>query len=189
MRLFVAIDLDDDARRAIVAEQKRLLEVAGSHSRSPLRGVRPEEMHLTLEFVGEVDAVHAQPLVEAFGRDVDAAPFTVVCAGLGVFPPRGAPKVLWIGIVAGRDEVVALRSRVVDRLTRVGIACDVRPYHPHLTLARWRVSRPADRDRVLAADHGTPIARIDVGAVTLYRSDLSSVAARHTVLARATLRT
>lgn len=188
MRLFVAIDLNDDARRAIAAEQKRLMEEVDGRGRSSLRWVRPAEMHLTLEFLGEVDQSRGEALIEAMRPEIEAPPFTMVCAGLGVFPPCGAPNVLWVGVATGSRDVIAVRGRILDRLTRVGIESERRAYHPHLTLARWRVSRPADRERVRAADRGAEVARVDVRAVTLYQSQWSSDGPRHTALTRAELR-
>jgi 2'-5' RNA ligase len=186
MRLFVAIDLDDDARLGIAAEQKRLMrELAGRES--SLQMVRAEQMHLTLAFLGEVDDVRSAALVAAMGEDVKAAPFAIVFAGLGVFPQRGAPRVLWLGVTRGHHDAMAVQRQIADRLTRVRIEPEQRAYHPHLTLARWRTSTPADRRRALAADRGAEIARVDAAAVTLYQSRLSPSGPSYTVLARAAL--
>jgi len=186
MRLFVAIDLDDDARRAIAAEQKRLArQLAGASS---LRMVRPEQMHLTLAFLGEVDDVRSAAIVDAMRADLQAAPFSIVYAGLGVFPPHGAPRVLWLGVTTGRDDAIAVQRQIAERLARVGNEPEQRAYHPHLTLARWRRSTPADRRRLLAADRGAPIAQVDAAAVTLYQSRLSPSGPSYTVLAEAALR-
>ena len=186
MRLFIAIDLDDDARRDIAAEQKRLMrELAGASS---LRMVRPEQMHLTLAFLGEVDEVRGAAIGDAMRGDVKAGPFPIVYAGLGVFPPHGAPRVLWLGVTTGRDDAIAVQRQIADRLTRVGIEPEQRAFHPHLTLARWRTSTPSDRRRLLAADRGAQIARVDAAAVTLYQSRLSPSGPSYTALATAALR-
>ena len=187
MRLFAAIDLDDDARGAIAAEQKRLTqELAGGES--SLRMVRPEQMHLTLAFLGEVENGRGASVVEAMRADLDAPAFAIVFAGLGVFPPHGAPRVLWLGVRAGHDAAIVVQRQVADRLAQAGIAFERRAYHPHLTLARWRTAAPADRRRALAADRGADIARVTVTAVTLYQSRLSSSGPSYTALAQAALR-
>jgi 2'-5' RNA ligase len=188
MRLFVAIDLNDDARRAIAAEQKRLMREL-AEEKSSLRMVRPEQIHLTLAFLGEVDEVRGAALVEAMRAEVEASSFAVVFAGLGVFPPHGAPRVLWLGVTAGHHDAIAVQRQIVDRLARVGIPPEERAYHPHLTLARWRTATPSDRRRALAADRGAQIARVDVAAVTLYQSRLSASGPSYTALAQAPLRT
>ncbi len=188
MRLFVAIDLNDDAKAAIVGEQKRLKQVLTGSDLSSARWVEPEGMHLTLVFLGEVDQARGAAVIDAMQADVDAAPFRLAFAGLGVFPPRGAPSVLWIGVSAGLHELTSVQRLVAGRIARTGVELEKRPYHPHLTLARWRGARHDDRRRVIAADPGAEVAHVDVAAVTLHQSRLSSTGSRYTTLARAELR-
>ena len=81
----------------------------------------------------------------------------------------------------------SLRRRVAERLSPTGVTIEERAFHPHVTLARWRETRHADRRRIAAADRGAEVARVDVGAVTLYQSRLSSSGPTYTMLARAPL--
>lgn len=186
MRLFVAIDLNDGARRAIEAEQRRLVEALGHGS--SLKWIRPEQLHLTLAFLGEIDEPRAMAVIGSMSADIiEVAPFSIVFAGLGVFPPRGAPRVLWIGLSVGTLDVIEVRRQVTGRLSQVGVVLDARAFHPHLTLARWRDHRPTDRRVVAAADSGAGVARVEVSVVTLYQSRLFSSEPTHTVMARARL--
>ena len=186
MRLFVAIDLNDDARCAIAAEQKRLAEVLGRSS--SLTWVRPDHMHLTLAFLGEIEETRAAAVIDAMGKNInEAKPFAIAIAGLGLFPPHGAPRVLWVGLSTGAREAIDLQRQVVDRLSRIGVTLEARAFHPHLTLARWRRGRRADRGRVAAAERGLEVARVEVDALTLYQSRLSSAGPTHTAVARAPL--
>jgi 2'-5' RNA ligase len=186
MRLFVAVDLDDAARAAIHAEQKRIAS-AMRDARSPLKLVHADQMHLTIVFLGEVAEAAAPAIVDAVGRPVAIAPFDLVFEGAGVFPPHGAPRVLWIGVGAGARELGDLQRELAGRVAACGVSLESRPFHPHLTLARWRESRPADRRKALdAADVGVA-ARVRVTSATLYHSTLSSAGSTHTVLTRATL--
>ncbi len=107
MRLFVAVDLSDEARQAMAAEQQRIAAALAGRQTS-LKWVRPEHMHLTLVFFGSVYEARALAVVYAMGRDVDAAPFDMVFDGLGVFPPHGEPRVLWTGVRQGAAELVTL---------------------------------------------------------------------------------
>jgi 2'-5' RNA ligase len=189
MRLFTAIELNEVARRAIADEQKRIAAgVSGGDAESSLKWVRSDHMHLTLAFLGEIEEARTPAIVGAMGEDIDEAqPFPIVLAGIGLFPPLGAPRVLWLGLSTGASEAIELRQRVVDRLSRIGVTPQERGFHPHVTLARWREARHADRRRIAAADRGAEVARVEVGAVTLYQSRLSSARPAHTVLARAPL--
>src|SRR5262249_60404254 len=103
--------------------------------------VRREQMRLTLVFLGGVPEARAAVVVDAIGAAIAQPPFDLTFAGLGVFPPRGAPNVLWIGAGSGADASIALQRELADRVERVGIALERRPFHPHLTLARWKTSR------------------------------------------------
>src|SRR5206468_6389833 len=154
-------DLDSAGQSAIAAEQKRLAAVL--HDRgAAIKWVRAEQMHLTLVFLGEVDESRATPLLEAAGRDVDQAPFDLVFGGLGVFPTRGSPNILWLGVTSGAERAIALQHTLAERVKSHGIVLETRSFSPHLTLARWRTSRSADRHRVTGADRGRPIVTLRV---------------------------
>lgn len=201
MRLFVAIDLDDEAKRAIVEEQHRLassLEREGfsRSGRSPKgfalqtaspKWVQPDHMHLTLVFLGEVPEARAPSVVDTFARPLVGRSFSLALGGIGVFPPHGAPKVVWMGLPEGADELRPLHRQVASRIEDLGIPLESGPFRPHLTLGRWRNSRPSYRRKILAGQSERVIARVPVDGVTLYMSRLSSAGSTYTVLARATL--
>ena len=186
MRLFVAVDLSEDARRRIAVQQQRIAAALGGPTAS-LKWVTPEHAHLTLAFLGRVDGTLVPSVVDALGRDVDRPPFEMILDGVGVFPPRGAPRVLWVGVAAGAAQLSDLQRLMAERVTALGIELEDRPFHPHLTLGRWRASRPADRDRALAAAPSGAIARVPVEYATLYESRLSSSGPTYLARARATL--
>ena len=187
MRLFVAIDLDDAVRVAIRNEQSRIarsIEPAGAS----LRWVSPDHMHITLVFIGERDEASASSITSAMAAELACPPFTVVLRHVGVFPPRGAPRALWIGVAGGARELSELQRRIADRLRPLGCADEGRPFTAHLTVGRFRTSRPADRRRVTDLDASAPIGSFVVDHATLYRSVLSSAGPSYTALARANLR-
>jgi 2'-5' RNA ligase len=186
VRLFAAVDLSSETRDAMAAEQTRIAASLGSSANS-LKWVRPDGAHLTLVFLGHVDAARVPPIVEALAMDVDARPFDIVFSGAGVFPTRGAPRVLWAGIGAGVDGLRALHRELAARVSAHGVDLDTRDFHPHLTLGRWSASRTSDRARVLAAARPGTLAREYVTQVTLYESRLSSSGAAYTALAHANL--
>jgi len=183
VRLFVAVDLDDAARASIAAEQDRLRQAGGSS----LRWVKPEHLHMTLVFLGEVAEQRASAVIEAYAAPEVMQPFDLAFSGIGAFPPRGAPRALWIGVSRGESELKALRQRMADRAGEQGIALEPRPFSPHLTLGRWRDSRSADRRRYESEAPSAEIAHVRVSRATLYRSQLSSTGPTYTALAHATL--
>ncbi len=186
MRLFVAIEIGEAARHAIAGEQRRLRAVAGRDGAS-IRWVGEAQLHLTLAFLGEVAGRLGDALVATLSQPIARPRFAAVFGGLGVFPPHGAPRALWLGLHRGAEEVVAVQGIAADRVIRVGLPLEQRPFHPHLTLGRWRSGRPGDRRRMLDADRGSAIAQIEVAALSLVRSQLSSSAPTYTVLCRSHL--
>ena len=176
MRMFVAIDLDPAVKESIRSQQLK--------SEFPqVKFVNPDQAHLTLAFMADASADWVVP---AFQRSIGMPVFDLAVGGLGVFPPRGAPRVLWLGLTAGEREVIALQKVVADRLAAAGVALEDRAFHPHLTLGRWRQSRPSDRPSFTTQD-AKSIARMTVDHVTLYESRLSSEGPTHVALTRATL--
>jgi RNA 2',3'-cyclic 3'-phosphodiesterase len=185
VRLFVAIDLDDDARTAIARLQQLVVKALGS-GRS-FKVVDPAHMHLTLAFLGEIAEAAVPPIVDTLSTSITVRSFAAEFQGLGVFPPRGAPRVLWLRVEAGADGIVAVQREVAGRLQGLGVVLDRRPFYPHLTLARWRVSHARDRRRALSTESRATVARVGVDHVTLYESRLSSAGPTYTVLTRANL--
>src|SRR5207247_613254 len=105
-------------------------------------------------------------ITESMGARIDRVSFEIVFSGVGAFPPRGAPRVLWLGVTEGAEATTALQRQVTDRLEPLGVQPERRPYSPHLTLARWRESRPGDARQILSEPVGV-VARVPVTAVTL----------------------
>ena len=177
-RLFVAIGLDEGVRVAIAAEQQRVaLRLGDAPGR--LRWIQPDQMHMTVVFIGAVAGDDVGRVVGALDRPVERPAFHLGFGTLGMFPPRGAPRVLWLGVNEGECPLKELHALVMSRLGATGVAFDVKPFHPHLTRARWRDSRPADRRTVetLSAPgrlHKTQgqdhVARMRVTKVSLYES-------------------
>jgi RNA 2',3'-cyclic 3'-phosphodiesterase len=186
MRLFIAADVPDGVRAALAAEQKRI-SAALAGSGSSLKWVKPEHAHLTLVFIGNVEDACVPVVVEAFAADVDMPAFDAVFESAGVFPPRGVPRVLWVGVGSGARELVDLQRVLAARVAGLGLPIEDRAFHPHLTLARWRGSRNPDRGRALAAAPRGVVARAHLDSATLYQSRLSPAGPTYTALARANL--
>ena len=183
MRLFTAIELTDAARAAIAAEQKRVVEALDRES-GRLRLVRPDQMHLTLVFIGEVDEGRGAAIAAVMAADIPIAPFRIGLGGVGAFPPRGAPRVLYMDVVEGADAAIELHQFVSDRLAEVAVPRDQRKFRPHLTLGRWRDSRPSDRPR---SSTRAEITALDATSVTLFQSRLSPTGPAYTQVAAARL--
>jgi RNA 2',3'-cyclic 3'-phosphodiesterase len=185
MRMFVAIDLDDRIKAGLpsVAAYAKPRREGGS-----LKFVDPQRAHLTLVFLGEIASPQSDRIIAVMQQPIaDVHPFHMTFGGLGVFPPRGAPRVLWLGVSEGEREVIALQRVVARRLQALGIEPEDRPFQPHLTLGRWRQSRPSDRPSLAAAAQNASTAGMTVDRVTLFESRLSSKGPAHMALAHTPL--
>ena len=139
MRTFIAVELDDAIRSRLAEAQQQLRPVAGAS----VKWVKPELIHLTLKFLGEIDEGQVADVAEAMAlAAAGAGAFELSVAGLGAFPPRGAPRVVWAG-VEPHPALTALVERLEEGLEILGFARERRPYSPHLTLGRVKDPRGA----------------------------------------------
>jgi 2'-5' RNA ligase len=140
MRLFVAINFPAELRQNLWRAAEPLRQAG-----FPVRWVGPEELHLTLKFLGEVAAEREPELIAGLQAAVQGAkPFTLPVGGFGAFPSPSRPRVLW----AGCEPLPALewlQHRVEQEMEQLGFPLEGRAFHPHLTLGRARRdARPAD---------------------------------------------
>lgn len=173
MRLFTAVSLDAEAFGSLERAVDAVAGVAGGP-----RWAARELWHVTVLFLGEVEAARLPRLRRELAGAVEGVgPFTLRVAGAGTFPRHGAPFVLWAGLDGDTDRLAALAATLRRAARRAGVHVDRKPYHPHLTLGRWRPKDAGTREvvRALAGYQGPPFR---VGGFTLFRSHPGS-AVRH----------
>jgi RNA 2',3'-cyclic 3'-phosphodiesterase len=149
--------------------------------------VAPDNFHLTLKFLGPVDAERLAPLTETLTSAAAVySSFQLEIRGLGAFPSPARPRVLWAGIDAGAASAAMLATRLDEALATLGFEREARAFSPHVTLGRVR--QPHAQPRLAEALGGSrSFGRVDVTRVSLMRSDLSPRGARYTELAPAPL--
>jgi len=146
-----------------------------------------DNAHLTLKFLGGVDAARLDAVAEALnGAAAGAGPFDLGVGGLGAFPSPARARVLWAGVDEGAAEAAALAGRVDEALAPLGFAREAREFSAHVTLGRVRT--PRSNPGVAAALGGAgPFGRQRVDRLALMRSELSPRGPRYTELAAAPL--
>ena len=175
-RLFIALPIADD----VIAE---LARVARDGPRD-WRWVKPDAMHLTLAFLGEVEEGRVAATERALRRGAEGAPaLELAAAGLGAFPDQRRARVLWAGVAGDLRQLAALQTGIARALGSEGFELDGKPFHPHLTLARARVPQPLPPSLDRAQRFGSWRAT----EVRLYRSHLGPQGPRYEVLAAAAL--
>jgi RNA 2',3'-cyclic 3'-phosphodiesterase len=182
LRTFVALLLPDRVRVGLAAVSAELRGQARG-----LTWVAPDNLHLTLRFLGEVDAAALERVRDAVAAAAAAvAPFSVYLGGLGGFPTGRAPRVLWASVATGGERVEALFAELEAALVARGIPGENRAFHPHVTLARARDPRGA-KELLSVLGAGPAFGEVRVEALHLIRSELSPRGARHSVLTAAPL--
>lgn len=135
-RLFVSLDLPQEVRAAAGMLRERLREMSEEASRN-ISWTRPEGMHLTLKFLGEVEAGRIEEIQAALMEAGQVfRTITITVEGLGGFPTLHLPRVIWLGIKEPSGGLLKLQKRVDQVLTPLGFPPETRSFHPHLTLGR-----------------------------------------------------
>ncbi len=135
VRTFVAVDTSPEVK----AELSCLLSGLMGKTRLNVKWVKPEQMHLTLAFLGEVAAEFIERTKEQLAAvAVRFAPIRCQLSGLGAFPDPARARVLWTGVTTGDKEIKGLQKEVSRALGRIGYLPEKRAFTPHLTLGRIR---------------------------------------------------
>ncbi len=130
VRAFIAVDINDpETVRQIMNMREELLRVGGGG----LKPVDPENLHITLWFLGEIGEAEVDMVSEAL-RKIDVDPFSITLSGLGYFPGGGRINVIWVGVSNGAEELQNIHSKLERSLT--GIKLEKQKFTPHLTICR-----------------------------------------------------
>jgi 2'-5' RNA ligase len=188
LRLFVAFELPGAVLEALVQLQAQLQRQRASG----LRWVRPEGIHLTLKFLGEVPQEQVPAIADALVAAVSSLPTVTLRLGsLGTFGDRRGPRVVWIGVNGETTRLLTVQAAVERSLTPLGFRPENRPFSPHLTLARVQDNIPeSDRRRIAAiisAATVPPAPPMTLSEVSLIQSTLGPGGAVYTRLAVAPL--
>jgi len=179
-RVFVAIEIPADIRQRVAHHiaklRDELSEVRATWSRE-------ENLHLTLKFLGDIPPTRVEALSRAAEHSTrNLRSFELSVAGCGSFPPRGTPRVLWIGIYDPQSLLDQLCAALEDNCSREGFARERRAFNPHLTIARIRKPHSARRLVELHQQMGFETMEFAVEDLKVIRSELSPEGSRYTVL-------
>lgn len=174
IRSFIAIELPDDLKAALT----RLEDELKSHDPPAIKWVDPRSIHLTLKFLGNVDAGRVAGIAAAIERAaLGVFPFHLEVKGLGVFPNPRRVQVVWVGVSGEVERLVQLQQRIEAAVSPLGFPTESRPFAPHLTIARLREQATfEDRQGFGALISGTTFDlayRFAVDSVDLMRSQLT----------------
>lgn len=188
VRTFIAVELSPRVmtRAGDLIDE---LRVVGAE----VNWVRPQQMHLTLKFLGDVPDTETPDICRVIKQVADDfEPFEIVCRGAGAFPNLQEPRTLWIGIQDGAEELKRLQSEIDDALkAKLGYGREQRAFHPHLTIGRVKHATAEQHRRFVEileqqADFDADLAIID--EVVTFASFLGRSGPKHDPLDHAELR-
>jgi 2'-5' RNA ligase len=181
IRSFIAVELPQETRDALAVVQEQLRQ-----SRARVRWLKPNSIHLTLKFLGNIASTQVDEIAAAAARQMrDEQPFTLSVAGLGVFPNKRAPRVIWAGIQGEVERLSRLQALLESGLEKLGFAREQRSFRPHLTIGRVKDRRRCQGLlQAMTALQLPECNSFDVDEIILYKSDLRPTGAIYTKLHR-----
>ena len=185
IRTFVAVDVDASVR-ALAAELIGELSAVGAD----VKWVEPDHLHLTLKFLGDVDAREIHQVCRAVGEAAgQTKPFEFEVRGAGAFPNVKRPRTIWLGAGPGEAQMGRLAERIESALETIGYRREARRFKAHLTIGRVRRGGPAvaELGSRLGDYADFEVGRTTVDEVIVYSSELTSSGPRYEVLGRARL--
>lgn len=184
-RIFIAINLPQEIKNGLVRLQEEL-----SLNLSNIRWTAPDNIHLTLVFLGEIDEARTEKVCQITKEAVkDLEIFSLSLKGLGVFPEVRRPKILWIGVF-GDSMLKLLNQSLFRRLSQAGFTLDDRAFTPHITIGRAQ-DRKLNKEALLfclnkfkEAEFG----KIEIKNIEVMESQLKEGGPRYTVVEKVGLK-
>jgi 2'-5' RNA ligase len=181
-RIFCAFELPESLRLRLAKHATTVREAVPEAAAS---WSRPENIHLTVKFFGNVDQAKVPLISAALARAVkEFGPIEIQVGKTGVFPRASRPQVLWIGIEDPSGGLSRLHARVEDECGREGFPKEERAFQPHLTIARIR--KPGNASRLADTHLRMEFAPVEItlSELVLFRSELSPKGSKYTAISR-----
>jgi 2'-5' RNA ligase len=185
IRTFIAIDVDKPVHARLIDLQETLAE-----SGTDVKWVEPDNLHLTLLFLGEVEDKRLHEVCRAVAKvSAEHVPFAMTIEKVGCFPNPRRPRILWAGVGEGLQEVVALHDALEEPLLDMGCyRREERDYTPHLTLGRMKGDNVTFKlNELIAKKQGWIGGQSTIREVLVMSSNLTPNGPEYTVMARAKL--
>ena len=189
MRAFIAIDLPQATKYALAGLQDQLRE-----AEADVKWVAPQNIHLTLKFLGEINAGQVSK-ISAIIEDVasDNPDFTLRINSLGAFPRIDYLRVIWVGLDKGDAQIKKIARELEEKIEKIGIPKEDRPFSSHITIARTRSNKNRQKLildlKKLSEGFKLDDSEFKAGKITLFKSDLSPKGPTYEVLKSANLKT
>jgi len=187
MRTFIAIEISDEMKEALHQIESHL-----KYSGADVKWVKPENIHLTLKFLGEVNEqklVEIKALLDSIAGDIK--PFEITIKEIGAFPKIEYPRVIWVRLDKGAGGSKELAEKIDSALLKIGFEKESRPFAAHLTIGRVRSPKNKDKlkEKVASFDASqlSAVKPHAISSVVLFHSTLTPQGSIYTKLHEAKL--
>ncbi|NIA23529.1 MAG: RNA 2',3'-cyclic phosphodiesterase [Proteobacteria bacterium] len=181
-RIFIAVDVEDELKHYL----EKLIDEIGGLNIPSIRLVKPENIHITLKFLGEVEDDRVDDIIEALtGIDKRFNRKVSKILGIGAFPNMRRPHVLWLGIDDGKEQFSKMADFINNSLSIYGFTKNSRPFSPHLTLGRFK--KPISNLNSYVGKLNVPDVEFGINRITIYESKLFQTGPVYTAIKHFTL--
>jgi len=185
VRSFIALKIDPEVKKNLTKMIRQFEKVS-----SRVKWIQPSAMHLTLKFLGDIDRVKAEKLMNILDKiSSKYPPFDLSCSGIGTFPIKSRnPKVIWAGIT-DNSFIKGIYEDIEAEAQNIGFSKEKRSFHPHLTLGR--VKKRAEIQKLvpeLERTKNKDFGKTEVNGLTLFESTLTTQGAVYRILHESLLR-
>jgi len=184
VRTFIAVELLQEIKENLKDIQEEL-----KRANADLKWVKPENIHLTLKFLGSIPVQWIAEISDELKRGLtDFGSFSIEIAKLGSFPEKGKPRVIWAGISKGSEDLFRLQEKVEDSLRKFNFPQEDREYTPHLTIGRVKGPKNIDRlQELIKTKNDLQLGSMIVEDISIIRSDLKPDGPVYTTLKKVEL--
>ena len=178
IRTFIAVNLADTLHERIAQVQQEL-----KATKADVKWVDSHGFHMTLKFLGNVESAEMDQVVEATANSLEGvAPAAITFRGVGAFPKISSPRVVWVGVTEGGEQLVGMAERVEQAMEKLDFEREKRPFSPHLTLGRVRTPHQPALSEAIERLREVEIGSMTVDAVYVMRSRLMPKGAVYSVI-------
>ncbi len=169
-RSFIAVESNEEVQKSLTKVQKQLKRTGAD-----LNLVSPENIHLTLRFLGDVSESRIDYVKDAVHNSIEVGPFQAEVTGMGVFPEPGYIRVIWAGVDEGTEELEVLRKNLDENLAEIGISPDDKDFTPHFTISRVKSGKAKDKLNSIVGEYKDKVwGTVEVEDIVLMKSELKS---------------
>jgi len=169
VRAFLSIDIEDHALLSRISQVQQKLNLQGAK----MKIVEPNNIHFTMRFFGDIPVTSIDQIQDCLNQ-IKITPFEINIVGVGAFPNRRKPRVIWIGVADNSHLIIELKSRIDELLREIGYKIEKEKFTPHATIARVRsikdINRLLENLDELANE---PIGNMKVRSVSMKKSTLT----------------